>query len=103
MTAAGQGGTDMLIGNALTEQDKCELKDIFDNFDEISILIKESIFNESWSDYEEAGGIFIFRGIDDCLYHQNWGSGWYCKTNNIEFSEISEAEALDEIKNWNNS
>ena len=85
-------------GIQLNSEHLNELKELFREVD-ISI-IKEVIYFDSWSDYEEMSGIFIFRGIDESLQLVDF---CYCvmaedNTNRFQPSEIDEERAIQEIK-----
>jgi len=83
--------------NPITES---EIKQIRDTFHEPDIsLIKSVIYFDGWSDWEECGGVLIFRGIDDSIQLVRYG---YCvmasdNTNYWELEEIDLETAQSEI------
>ena len=80
----------------MTADDIAEIEELFEGAD-VS-LIKEIVYFNGWSDYEECGGYLIFVGIDDCLHLCEYG---YCvlatdNTNYFEPVEITQ-ETADEM------
>ena len=77
-------------------EERAEIDELFEDAD--LSLIKEIIYFNGWSDYEEYGGYLIFRGIDDCIHYCSYG---YCvmardNTNYFNPVEITQEEA-DEL------
>lgn len=72
------------------------IKEITDCFHEPDIsLIKTVLYFDGWSDYEECGGILVFRAIDDSFQIVHYG---YCvmaedNTNYFQLREVSATEA----------
>lgn len=88
----------MLTGHQPTECELEEIKDIFDEVQDSDLaLIQEIIYLDGWSDYEEAGGLLVFRGVDDCLYAESWGKSPYGSVNRLEFEETNEIDAQELI------
>jgi hypothetical protein len=63
-------------------------------------LIKSILYFDGWSDYEECGGILVFKAIDDSIQIVDYG---YCviaddNTNYWKLREVSEDIAKTEIE-----
>lgn len=76
---------------------KKEILDIFPDAD--LSLIKEVIYLDSWSSYEEFGGLLIFIGIDDSVQKCDYGYCVMAENNENLFlpQEITLAVAAEEI------
>ena len=82
----------------LQAEDIAEIEELFEDAD-VS-LIKEIIYLDGWSDWEECGGYLIFLGIDDCIHYCEYG---YCvmatdNTNYFEPVEITRKVAEEMIR-----
>lgn len=82
----------------VTDDTKKEITELFADAD--LSLIREILYFDGWSDYEESGGILVFRAIDDSIQIADYG---YCvmaedNTNRFYLREVSLAEAQQEIK-----
>lgn len=80
----------------MTDKEKNEILEIFTN-PRID-LIKEVIYFDGWSSWEDCAGILIFRGIDDSLQRVNWSSCGYGSNYEFEPIEISYEDMIEEIK-----
>ncbi len=86
-----------LIEKPLTIDDIERIKDLFLNPD-LSV-IKSIIYFNGWSDFEEHGGILIFKGIDDSIQLVNYGYS-VMSSDNINYwdlIDIDEEKVLEEI------
>lgn len=83
----------------LTEEIKESLLDTFGTKLDLD-LIKKVIYFDGWSDWEEAGGYFIFLAIDDTIQFTEYFNGVFgneSENNYIHFEEITESMAIDRI------
>jgi hypothetical protein len=62
-------------------------------------LIKELVYFDGWSGYEDAFGALIFVGIDDSLQMVRYSYSCMSSDNRqfFEIHDVSEAEAIEEI------
>ena len=76
---------------------EADLNEIFEKPD-LSI-IKSILYFDGWSDYEEFGGILIFRGIDDSIQSIEYGYSVMSSDNTNYFTpvEISLERAIEMI------
>ena len=86
-----------LIESTLTPSLVQEIKETFDRPD--FSLIKSIIYFDGWVDWEENGGILIFKAIDDTLQMVTYG---YCvmsedHSNPFILQEVTLSEAEFEI------
>jgi hypothetical protein len=96
----------MIQSQFKTEQplDETLAKEISETFHEADLtIIKNVIYFDGWSDYEESGGLLIFRGIDDSIQTLDFG---YCvmaedNTNYFRPNEVSVHEAQRQISTMN--
>jgi hypothetical protein len=85
------------------------IADIEEMFDDADVsLIKEIIYFDGWSTYEESGGYLIFKGIDDSIQLCEYGYSVMGDDNTDYFQpvEITQQQADDMIKEmdeWINS
>lgn len=70
-------------------------------FEDIDIsIIKEIVYLNGWSGYEEGRGYLIFKGIDDSIQYCEYGSCVFADDNTNYFNpqEITPDEALEMIQ-----
>ena len=81
-----------------------ELQDIQSVFQDPDLsLIKAIIYFDGWSDYEECGGILIFRGIDDSIQCVEYGYFVFNSSSigdkfSFDLEDIPEWDALERIE-----
>ena len=77
-----------------------DLERAMEIFEDIDIsIIKEIIYLDGWSGYEESRGLFVFKGIDDSIQYCEYGSCVMADDNTDYFrpQEITPDEALEMI------
>ena len=97
----------MISSHPPTADDIERIKELFSKIIQSDLdLIKEVVYFNGWSDYEEGDGILIFKLIDDTYQMVAYGcsmlrlmSGYDTAVYGEEFEpeEISEWEAIEEI------
>jgi len=83
----------------LTDDTKKEIIDFFADAD--LSLVKEILYFDGWSDYEECGGILVFKAVDDSIQIADYGYCVMAEDNTNRFfplREVSLEEAQEEIK-----
>jgi hypothetical protein len=65
-----------------------EILDIFHDAD--LTLIKEVLYFDGWSDYEENGGILVFKAIDDSIQIAHYGYSVMADDNTPHFYPLQE-------------
>lgn len=80
-----------------------EIDDLFEDAD--LTLIKEVLYFDGWSTYEESGGYLIFRAIDDSIQKAEFGYSVMAMPEDnrdlFYLEEITEEESLEYIKEMN--
>lgn len=79
-------------------------QELFDTFKGIDLsLIKDVLYFDNWTTYEESGGVLIFQGIDDSYQYCEFG---HCvmvdssEQNHFEPIDIQYDRAVEMAQEW---
>ena len=81
----------------MTSADFSALVDTFSDVD--TTIIKEVLYFDGWTSYEECGGFLIFVGVDDSIQKADYGTSVFAEDNTQYFRPyvITREEADREI------